>query len=129
MGEARGVESQVEQSDDIFVEQPQFFSMGWVADYPDPEDFLDILFHSRSSLNHCRYSNPQLDQLLEQARVEQNAQRRMQLYQQAEALILQDAPWVPLLHSVDYVLTKPYVKGASYSSAIVPWLKDVSIER
>jgi ABC-type oligopeptide transport system substrate-binding subunit len=119
----------VEQSGDILSDQPQFFTIGWIADYPDPEDFLDILFHSRSNLNHMHYSNPDVDRLLEEARVETSTARRMQLYAQAEETIVADAPWVPLWHSVDYVLTKPYVKGAVYAAAIFPWLSNVSLEQ
>jgi oligopeptide transport system substrate-binding protein len=124
-----GLEVNVERSNDVFAGRPQFFSIGWIADYPDPEDFLDILFHSDSSLNHTNYSNPRLDQLLEDARLEADTQRRAQLYVQAEEIIIADAPWVPLWHSVDYVLTKPYVKGATYAAAIFPWLSNVYIER
>lgn len=123
-----GIEINVEQSDAVLAGRPQFFSLGWIADYPDPEDFLDILFHSESGLNHTRYSNPQVDQLLEKARVETDTQRRMQLYKQAEEIIVADAPWVPLWHSVDYVLTKSYVKGAVYTAATFPWLSNVYIE-
>lgn len=124
-----GVEVAVERSDDVLAGKPQFFSLGWIADYPDPEDFLDILFHSQSGLNRMHYSNPDLDRLLEQARVEGDSARRMRLYQQAEAIIVADAPWVPLWHSVDYVLTKPYVKGATYAAAIFPWLCSVYVEQ
>jgi len=123
-----GIEIQVEQSADVLAGQPQFFSLGWIADYPDPEDFLDILFHSQSGLNHMQYSDSQADKLLEQARVEQDVQQRMQLYHAAEEMIVADAPWVPLWHSVDYVLTKPYIKGAVYASAIFPWLSQVYVE-
>ena len=103
--------------------------MGWIADYPDPEDFLDLLFHSSSALNHTRYSNPEVDRLLEEARVELDAAGRLQTYRQAEELIVADAPWVPIAHSVDYVLTKPYVKGATHAAAIFPWLSNVSVEQ
>jgi ABC-type oligopeptide transport system substrate-binding subunit len=127
--EKLGVEIDVEQSEDIFAARPQFFSLGWIADYPDPEDFLDILFHSESSLNHSHYANPEVDRLLEAARVEADAPRRLALYRQAEELIVADAPWVPLWHGVDYVLTKPHVKGATYAAAIFPWLSQVYIER
>ena len=37
---------------------------GWQADYPDPQDFLDILFHTDSAINHTNYSNPELDAIL-----------------------------------------------------------------
>jgi oligopeptide transport system substrate-binding protein len=124
-----GVEVTVEESSDILSEQPQMYSIGWIADYPDPEDFLDILFHSQSDLNHMHYSNPDVDRLLEEARIETDTARRMQLYAQAEEMIVADAPWVPLWNSVDYVLTKPYVKGAVYAAAIFPWLSNVYIEQ
>jgi oligopeptide transport system substrate-binding protein len=123
-----GVEVTVEQSEDIFAQRPQFFAGGWSADYPDSEDFLDILFHSQSELNRMTYSNPQLDRILEGARIETDPKRRQQLYEQAEEVILLDAPWVPLWHSVDYVLTKPYVKGAVFAAAIFPWLSAVYVE-
>jgi len=125
--ESLGVEIHVERVEDVFAQRPQFFSSGWIADYPDPENFLDILFHGESGLNHTKYSNPQVDQLLEEARTEQNLERRLQLYKQAERLIVADAPWVPLWHSVDYVLTKPYVEGAMYAAAIFPWLSQVQV--
>ncbi len=103
------------------------FSSGWIADYPDPQNFLDILFHGESPDNHSAYANPDVDRLLEQARIEQNAEARLKLYQQAEDAIVQDAVWVPLWHSRDYTLTKPYVKGVVYSASIRPWLKDAYI--
>jgi oligopeptide transport system substrate-binding protein len=123
-----GIEVAVERSPDVPGGQSQMYEFGWIADYPDPEDFLDILFHSQSDLNYMNYSNDQVDRLLEEARVETDTARRMQLYEQAEGMIVADAPWVPLWHSVDYVLTKPYVKGAVYAAAISPWLSNVYIE-
>ncbi len=124
-----GLEIAVEQTEDVLAGEPQFFSLGWIADYPDPEDFLDILFHSQSGLNRTHYANAQVDRLLEEARVETDIERRMELYKQVEEIIVTEAPWVPLWHSVDYVLTKPYVKGATYAAAIYPWLSTVYLER
>jgi len=104
----------------------QMYSLGWIADYPDPQNFLDILFHSESLDNHMGYANPELDGLLEEARTEQDHDRRMALYRQAEQMILNDAPWVPLHYATDYWLTKPYVKGMIYPPMIIPYLQYVS---
>jgi ABC-type oligopeptide transport system substrate-binding subunit len=123
-----GVDIAVEGNADVLADDPQMYSIGWIADYPDPENFLDILFHSRSGLNHMHYSNPQVDRLLESARVETDQKRRQDLMLEAETLIVADAPWVPLWNSVDYVLTKPYVKGVVHSAAIFPWLTGVSVQ-
>lgn len=106
-----------------------YAGLGWEADYPDPQDFLDILFHSESSLNHGAYSNPEVDDILESARVEQDPIERMQMYQEAEQLIVDDAAWVPLWLSGDqYVLIKPHVKGFKMTPMIVPKLKEVSLK-
>lgn len=89
----------------------QMFDTGWCADYADPENFADILFHSGSAQNNGSYSNPALDTLLEQARVEQDVTKRIQMYQQAEQIIVDDAAVLFTVHTLSYTLVKPYVKG------------------
>ncbi|MDE2901055.1 MAG: peptide ABC transporter substrate-binding protein [Chloroflexota bacterium] len=106
-----------------------FAGLGWQADYPDPQNFLDILFHSESQLNQRGYSNPEVDRLLEAARVERDWEARKALYNEAEQLIVDDVPWVLLWFSGEnIVLLKPYVKGYALTPLIVPKLKDVYIE-
>ena len=106
-----------------------YAGLGWEADYPDPQAFLDILFHSESGLNHGAYSNVEVDDILEGARVEQDPVARMQMYQEVEQLIVNDAAWVPLWLSGDqYVLIKPHVQGFKMTPMIVPKLKEVSLE-
>lgn len=107
----------------------QAFELGWSADYPDPQDFLDIMFHSKSANNHMAYSNPMVDQLLEAARTEKDQNKRFQLYQQAEQIIVTDAPWIPLFYNAEYWLTKPYVQGMIYPPMIIEKMKYVSIQR
>lgn len=132
-----GVDIVIEQSlwatylDDLKAHRYQMFGVtsGWIADYPDPQDFLDILFHSESFDNNHEYSNPEVDRLLEEARVEQDPDKRMKIYQQVEQMIINDAIWVPLSHGTEYWLTKPYVRGMIYPAMIIPKLKYASIER
>ncbi len=107
-----------------------YAGLGWQADYPDPENFLDILFHSQSEANHGAYRNEQVDRLLEQARTEQDPQRRLQLYQQAERLIVDEAFIIPLWYTGEQkVLVKPYVKGYRLSPMVLPRLKDVWLDK
>jgi ABC-type oligopeptide transport system substrate-binding subunit len=87
------------------------FSLAWIADYPDPENFLDLLFRSGSGENHTLYANPAVDTLLDEAAVSADEAQRFQLYQQAEQQIIADAPVIPLYHDVEHTLVKPYVKG------------------
>ena len=106
-----------------------FAGIGWQADYPDPQNFLDVLFFSKSDLNHGAYSNPVVDDRLEKARVESNSQIRMGLYSKAEEIIVNDAAWLPLWHGSErYVLIKPYVKGYKMTPLTMSKLKDVYIE-
>ena len=98
----------------------QIFGGGWCADYPDPQNFADVLFHSGSTQNAGGYANPELDALLEQARVEQDVSKRIEMYQQAEQIIVEDAPVLFTTHSLSYQLVKPYVKGYVFTPIDVP---------
>ena len=98
-----------------------FGGLGWIADYPDPENFLDVLFHSESTNNQSEYTNRQLDRLLELARVEQDEAVRFDLYHQSEEIIVDEAPWIPLWHSNGgYVLVKPEVSDYFLFPLIIP---------
>jgi oligopeptide transport system substrate-binding protein len=89
----------------------QLLSNGWCADYPDPENFADVLFHTGAESNESKYSNAELDALLDKARVEVDASKRIEMYQQAERIIINDAPVLFLNHPIFHVLVKPRVKG------------------
>jgi oligopeptide transport system substrate-binding protein len=106
----------------------QIFSSNWCADYPDPENFADLLFHSGAQQNIGNYSSPALDALLEQARGQQDVSKRIQLYQQAEQMIIQDAPALFLSHPVTYMLVKPYVKGFVLTPIDVPIERYLSLQ-
>ena len=134
--QALGVVVDIQQTGfDTFLEdldrrKYQAFRAAWIADYPDPQDFLDILFHTDSGENHMGYSNLEVDRIVEAARVESDPANRMTLYNLAEKMIVEDAPWLPLWFSGDqYVLTKPYVEGYRITPIPVPVLQYVSVER
>ncbi|MCB0191411.1 MAG: peptide ABC transporter substrate-binding protein [Anaerolineae bacterium] len=130
-----GVEIAVEQTpwadflEDLNQPDPsyQLYQLGWVADYPDPQNFLEVLFYSDSSQNHGNYSNPEVDALLDEARRTQDAEERLALYQEAEQMILTDAAWVPLYFGVENWLVKPYVQGFEIPPLKIPKFQYVSI--
>jgi len=109
-------------------EKDEMFYMGWVADYPHPQDFLEILFRSDVDNNHGEYSNPEVDALLEQAGLEQDNELSLALYQQAEQKLVEDAACLPLWFGQNYVLVKPYVKGYELDLSGIARLNKVSIE-
>ena len=106
----------------------QMIRFGWVADYPDPDNFLEFLFLSGSPENATRYSNPEVDALLEEARVESDAERRYQLYRQAEDLIIADGVVLPMQFGVDHYLVQPYVRGFTPASNLQEWMSTVWID-
>ena len=98
----------------------QLFDGGWCADYPDPENFADVLFHTGSGQNNGGYSNPELDTLLETARVEPDVTKRIAMYQQAEQMLVDDAAALFTVHHLSYELVKPYVKGYVLTPIDIP---------
>ncbi len=107
----------------------RMFSIGWSADYVDPENFLDVLFRTGGENNWSLYSNPSVDDLLDQAAQEKDLETRFKLYRQAESMILADYPVIPLTHARSYTLVKPYVRDFAISPTAVSnlryvWLSD-----
>jgi peptide/nickel transport system substrate-binding protein len=89
---------------------------GWHQDFPDPSNFMDILFHSRSihpenSENRSFYRNPRLDAILDRARAEVDRDARLALYAESNAILADEAPWALLYYPVDMFVWQPYVKG------------------
>jgi peptide/nickel transport system substrate-binding protein/oligopeptide transport system substrate-binding protein len=106
-----------------------FFRFGWHADYPDPDNFLWTLFSKANwgQDNTTRYSNPQVEALLDKARIAPTWPEREKLYQQAETQIIDDAPWLFLLHRVQYKLVQPYVRGQAIHPIIGNDIKNLKL--
>ncbi|WP_456407709.1 peptide ABC transporter substrate-binding protein [Thiolapillus sp.] len=86
----------------------QVFRAGWIGDYNDPYNFMEIL-HSKHGLNDSAYHNPEYDSLLQQASLEGNPDKRFEIMRQAEALVLRDHPVMPIYSYVSSHLVKPWV--------------------
>ncbi|MBI2491307.1 MAG: ABC transporter substrate-binding protein [Candidatus Rokubacteria bacterium] len=96
-----------------------FFRQGWIADYPDPENFLTVLFHSRNigaAGNTSRYRNAAVDRLLDEADQMATGPARFQRYHEAEQAIVDAAAWISLYHYASRALIKPYVRGLERSA-------------
>ena len=114
---------------DLHRNRLQAFSLAWQADYPDPHTFVDVLFRTGSSINNTNYSNPEVDALLEEANVEADPVRRIELYQEAEEIIVEDAAWLPLWWGVEgKVLVKQHIEGLKFPPLSVPIYQYVWID-
>jgi len=107
----------------------QAFNAGWIMDYPDPEDILDLKFHSGSTLNDVAYSNAEVDDLLDRARTEGDPAARLGLYQQAERLIVSEAAWLPLYFSLGHTVVQKEVVGWFDPPMVVPRLRFIEVSR
>lgn len=114
---------------DLTQRKLQAFSLNWVADYPDPEAFLRELFASDSPDNYLGYKNPEVDRLLDEAEIEPDAERRAQLYEQAQQAIIDDNVVIPLYEDASYVLVKPYVHGMSVTPLGILGLESVWVTK
>jgi len=86
----------------------------WLADYMDAENFLFPLFHSSqagSAGNRPRYSNKEVDRLIELAQGTVNDEKRLKIYRQIEEKVVNDAPYAFLFHKLERIATQPWVEN------------------
>ena len=107
----------------------QAFNAGWIMDYPDPESIIDLKFHSDSALNDIGYSNPQVDALLEAARTERDEAARLELYREAQVVLIEDAAWLPLYFGISHQVVKPEVVGFFDPPMVMPRLRFIEVQR
>ena len=94
--------------------EADMFYLSWWADYPDPENFLFPLFHSSNhgaAGNRTRYTNHEVDALIQKGQSTIDDKKRNGFYRKAEQLIVEDSPWVFLWHRTDFVIRQPWVKN------------------
>ncbi|MFC1780773.1 ABC transporter substrate-binding protein [Planctomycetota bacterium] len=91
----------------IHTKSAQMFWSGWVADYPDEENFLQLFYGKNVSpgANSFNYVNPEFDKLYEQIAVMVDSPERTELHREAERMVLEDCPAAFLVHWVGYVLS------------------------
>lgn len=89
--------------------EPDMFRMGWVADYPDADNFLFTLLHSSqfgSAGNYSRFSHPEFDRLTESAKTMTDPLERLANYRQAETIAVQQAPWMFIYYEREIAMIK-----------------------
>ncbi|MCF8177736.1 MAG: ABC transporter substrate-binding protein [Sulfuritalea sp.] len=87
----------------------QLFYFGWNADYPDPENFVFLLYGKQGKVkqhgeNAANYENPEFDRLFERMKAMENGAERQALIDRMTAILRHDAPWVWGFHPKEYTL-------------------------
>ncbi len=92
-------------------EKPNIYRLGWCADYPDENNWVNEVFNSKSDSNYAKYNNPDFDKIVEQAEQEQDPAKRSDLYAQAEKLLVDtDAGIIPIYYYTRVQMTKGYLQ-------------------
>ncbi len=89
---------------------------GWGADYPDPQDWFHTLFGCTGGNNKVNYCNQTVDQIVARADTGTDLGERVQLYNQAQGLIMEDMPVVPLLVRGRAIVVQPYVQNLTVTA-------------
>lgn len=105
--------------DKLETGKTDFWRTGWIADYPDPETFLTILYgthvpaklEERSSVNSVRFLNARFDSLFGAAMREVDDKKRYELYLQADQIALEEAAYMPIFYEENYRLVQNWVKA------------------
>lgn len=100
------------------------FKSSWIADYPNPENFLNNFQsgnipdkeQNKTGLNFSKYNNPLFDNLLDEAKKESNVGKKMKLYTKAETELMKNPPIIPLWYSGDLQIVHSYVRNLHFNS-------------
>jgi len=110
--------------DRLDEEPPHMFGMAWMADYPDPDNFLRV----SSARRLTRWRNEAYAGLVEEARRATDQGERMKLYGQADRILVEEVPIVPFAYSRCHQLVKQWVRKYPVSAIRTWFWKDVIIE-
>ena len=101
--------------------QAQMFQLGWVADYPDAENFLQLFYSKNQSPgpNHANYRNPGFDRMYEKIRTLQDSPERTAIYKQMAEIVIEECPWIFMYQPMDFGLTHSWVEN--YVSHAFPY--------
>ncbi|HET9458085.1 MAG TPA: peptide ABC transporter substrate-binding protein [Candidatus Limnocylindrales bacterium] len=96
----------------LAIDPPNIWSMGWVADYPGPNDFLGILLGTGSSNNYGGWSSAAFDAAIADALETADPDEARAAFDRAEEIVRDEAPVVPLSYDVEWTLARTGLLGA-----------------
>jgi ABC-type transport system substrate-binding protein len=111
----------------------QVYWWGWGADYPDPENFLFLLYgpmgRTRSGgPNDANFADPRYDQLFVRMRARENDPERAALIAEMRAILERECPWIPVFHREQYTLSQPWLQHAKPSALTLPTEKYLDLD-
>lgn len=106
----------------------QIFLWGWVADYPDAENFMflltsDMARTKNNGPNTANFSDPEFDRLFAEMKTRDNDPQRLAAIRKMRGIVEEQCPWIPLYYPEDYVLRHAWVQNLKSAGLSVPTLK------
>lgn len=107
----------------------QFWQGGWVLDYPDAENVLQLLYSGNiGGSNSSLYSNPQYDKYFEELKLLEDGAQKFSLMGKMEKIVNDDLPWIMQYYSRNYILYHDHIQNFRYSDIIYNNLKYLKIK-
>ena len=96
----------------------QMTSGGWMADYPDPENFLQLLYgpNAPPNPNSSAFSDPEYDRLYEKMKTMEDSPERQEIINKMVKIVIEECPWIFNFHSPSYVLRHHWYKNGKAHS-------------
>ena len=114
-------------------DKPNVYRLGWCADYPDSNNWLNEVFNSKSGQNYAKFNNPDYDALVEEAALEADPDRRLELYTEAEGILIDEEQAIAPIYYYTYVrMYKPWVSpviSPVSGDPIAEWKIDVDAQK
>lgn len=106
----------------------QIFQWGWVADYPDAENFLFLLWSDmarskNNGPNSANYSNARFDELFLRMKTLPDNGEKLGMIREMQQILEHERPWIELFHSEDYLLSQGWLNGVKSSGMSMPTMK------
>jgi oligopeptide transport system substrate-binding protein len=114
--------------------KPDVYRLGWCADYPDANNWVNEVFNPKSGTNYARYNNPKFTELVEGAAKEPNAEKRVKMYNDAERIFIEQDMGIAPIYYYSYVnMYKPYLTKHPIrpvgGDPIRAWVLDVNAKK
>jgi len=116
LGKELGVTIRLEELEAHFArlkdDPPPMWTLGWVADYPGPNDFLGVLLGTGSSNNYGRWSSPPFDAAIAEALATRDSTQALAAYERALAVVRDEVPVIPVAYGEGWALSRDGLLGA-----------------